>query len=93
MYKSIGDLPSSLAALVKDPIQSSKALVIKVKLLQLSYRKVFLTKSSSGCLKSWVGSSHSIKSKIEEFVDLELCGVTFVSTIWGSSRFMVKSIA
>lgn len=41
MYKSIGDLPSSLAALVKDPIQSSKALVIKVKLLQLSYRKVF----------------------------------------------------
>ena len=52
MYKSIGDLPSSLEASVKDPIQSSEALVIKVKLLQLSYRKVFLTKSSSGCLKS-----------------------------------------
>ena len=41
MYKSMGDLPSSLEASVKDPIQSSEDLVIKVKLLQLSYRKVF----------------------------------------------------
>ena len=41
MYKSIGDLPRSLEVLVKDPIQSSEVLVIKVKLLQLSYRKGF----------------------------------------------------